>query len=136
MKRKWYIVIALLFVAVIILYSNIYVNHLVEVQNFFDLNITKEFIFLFILNVFMGLLFGVENFIKNFSLSGKWHFNIIRFVILGVPALFFSFSYLSFCLLYFLNFPISSLPLAAPLREGFARMFLGYTLISSIYKKN
>ena len=83
--------------------------------------------------IFIGMIFGLEGFIKNLQRSGKWHIDTNRLLIIGLPSLFLSIEYFRFLLLNnVLNLGVFYL--IAPASEPFFRFVVGYALISSIYK--
>ena len=90
-----------------------------------------------VLNIFMGMIFGFESFISNLQSSGKWHIDIKRLLIIGLPSLLFSVEFVRFFLLnsFLSNIGMSTFYLIAPATEPFFRFIFGYTVLTSIYKK-
>jgi TM2 domain-containing membrane protein YozV len=79
----------------------------------------------------LGIIFGIEKFIKEINSEGKWKINISKLLILGIPSLFFS----AIISIYIL--PISFIIefITAKGVMQFFRMFLGYICITSLYKQ-
>jgi hypothetical protein len=86
-----------------------------------------------LINIFMGMIFALEGFIKSMKMPGKWHLDVKRLIIIGVPLLFLSIEYFDFIILQEV-FDRNNFSLAAPARESFLRFLLGYIILSSIYK--
>jgi hypothetical protein len=88
----------------------------------------------------IGVLLGLEHFIKEKKKDGKWSLNRPKLVLIGIPSLYFSAA-----ILLFYNSLISNTFLAYPIGvlfnnngSHFLAVFnvvFGYTIITSFYKK-
>jgi len=92
-----------------------------------------------VLNIIMGMIFGIEGFLKNMQSGGQWHIDIKRLLLIGIPSLLLSIEFFHFFLLdtFLLNkvMGISTMYLIAPAREPFFRFLVGYIILTSIYKE-
>jgi uncharacterized membrane protein YsdA (DUF1294 family) len=85
---------------------------------------------LFVLNIIIGLLFGLDRLTAERKKSGKWKIDIPRIIILGLPSLFFSLSYY----IALLNIEIFTLILYGTDYIPIFQILLGYVLITCLYK--
>lgn len=75
----------------------------------------------------IGVVLGLDKFLIELKHEGKWKFDIMKLIILGIPSLIFSMPYLIITVI--------------PLKTEFGNMFiissiiLGYTLVSSLSKE-
>lgn len=76
----------------------------------------------------IGVVLGLDKFLSELTQKGKWSFDIIKFLILGIPSLIFSMQYL---VLTFIQIPSSFNNMYT-----IANIVLGHTLISSFYKEH
>ena len=76
----------------------------------------------------LGALLGIEHLIDQFKKSGRFKFNLERFLIVGIPAFVLSIDYLE---LYYVRVGLTYTPIFLL----FLRMVFGYYLITSIYKQ-
>lgn len=143
-RSRYYTVVILILIALIHIYMKIYVKYLqtwpgpnqaiMDSLTLFNIQHVGALIF----NILIGMVFGFENFWYHLKQKGKWSIDIKRLIIIGIPSLIFSIEFFHF---YFLdNFlsvltNMSTLHLIAPAREPFFRFLVGYTIITSIYKK-
>ena len=76
----------------------------------------------------IGVVLGLDKFLIELKHEGKWKFDIIKLIILGIPSLIFSIPYLV----------ISVISLQASFSNIFtiSPIIFGYTLISSLSKDN
>ncbi len=140
MKNIKYIALLVLFLFAIQMYSIIYVKYLyawplsgagmMSDLSYFSL---KHLVTL-IITVILGMLFGLETFIRNITKTGKWTINLRRLIIIGIPLLFLSIEYFDFIILNNI-LGMGNQLLTTPGRESFFRLMLGYILISSFEKK-
>jgi hypothetical protein len=91
----------------------------------------------FIFNLVIGLLMGIENFIKEINKAGTWKINLPKIILMGLPALFFSLTYHFACI----NNPFVQNKLLRYVTIGtnFIPVFqiiLGYVFITCLYKYN
>ncbi|NLP15745.1 MAG: hypothetical protein GX379_01690 [Clostridiales bacterium] len=84
----------------------------------------------FVLNIIIGLLFGLDRLTAERKKSGKWKIDIPRIIILGLPSLFFSLSYY----IALLNIEIFTLILYGTDYIPIFQILLGYVLITCLYK--
>jgi hypothetical protein len=89
----------------------------------------------FIFNMVIGLLIGIEHFIKEFNKAGTWKINLSKIVLLGLPSLYFSLTYHIACI----NNPFiqNKLLRYVTLGTNFIPVFqivLGNVLITCLYK--
>ena len=145
-KKTGYYVISIIIVILIVhAYMKLYLNHLMAspfpheaVMNSLSEFSLKHFGSL-VVNVIMGMVFGIESFIKNVKKNGQWHVNVQKLLIIGIPSLILSIEFFHFHLLR-LPFVRESLHMSihyliAPAREPFFRFLLGYTILTSFYKE-
>jgi hypothetical protein len=92
-----------------------------------------------LITISIGVLLGMENFIRELRKKGKWKVNLTKLILTGLPSLYFS---LSNFLMYYNNTVLHS-TIAYPLARflwfgtGYVVLFqliLGYILITSFYK--
>lgn len=74
----------------------------------------------------IGVVLGLDRFLLELNREGKWHFDITKLIILGIPSLIFSMPYLVFI---FIKLPNSFSNICT-----ISSIILGYTLISNPYK--
>lgn len=97
------------------------------------------YLYAYLINVFFGIVLGLENFITEFKKEGRWTINLPRLLILGLPLLYFSLG------LFFIFMPFRFLydylanPIILFLGEGvdfitFFQIFLGYIICTSFIK--
>ncbi|GMQ58830.1 hypothetical protein AN1V17_32260 [Vallitalea sediminicola] len=141
MKNKTfrYLFLLLLIVFFVHIYSMIYVEHLkawpetgmgmMSSISYFSM---KHFATLLI-NIVMGTLFGLESLLRHMRIQGKWHINIRKLLLLGIPLLLLSIEYFNFILLNDL-LRLGNRYLLVPAREPFFRFMLGYVIITSFHK--
>jgi len=77
----------------------------------------------------LGALLGIEHLIDQFKKSGRFKFNLERFLIVGIPAFILSIEFLE---LYYVRIGLTYTPIFLL----FLRMVFGYYLVTSIYKQN
>ncbi len=85
-------------------------------------------IILQLLHYLLGALLGIEHLIDQFKKSGRFKFNLERFLIVGIPAFILSIDYLE---LYYVRIGLTYTPIFLL----FLRMVFGYYLVTSIYKQ-
>ena len=81
-----------------------------------------------LLHYLLGALLGIEHLIDQFKKSGRFKFNLERFLIVGIPAFVLSIEYLE---LYYVRVGLTYTPVFLL----FLRMVFGYYLVTSIYKQ-
>jgi len=94
------------------------------------------YLYSFVIFFLTGVVFGLDFFINELNKQGQWKVNLLKICIYGIPALIFAsyvivvvpIPFLSSNLLYY---RVSNINLFI----NFAQTFLGYTLITSFYKK-
>lgn len=90
-------------------------------------------------NMSFGVILGIEHIFENRKQNGKWHIDYKRLLIMGIPALLLSVEAVHFFLieniLKEIGMGFSNFHLAAPAREPFFRILLGYVLVTSFYKE-
>ena len=142
--KKWIYYIFFIIIIVIIgqLYSDFYIKYL-QAYPYSGMSIMSslsEFhlkhLLILLIHIFMGMIFALEGFMNNLKAKGKWHIDIKRLVIIGIPLLFLSIEYFNFFILQtFFKNCISVFSLLAPAREPFFRFLLGYVILSSFHKE-
>ena len=89
----------------------------------------------------IGILLGLEHFIKEISKKGIWKLNLPKLVLIGVPSLYFS----VFIFIYYSNIPFISQYLSynwlifSQGNTSYIAIFqviLGYIIVTSFYKVN
>ncbi|MDF2535732.1 MAG: hypothetical protein K0R18_1891 [Bacillales bacterium] len=91
--------------------------------------------------VSIGLLLGLEYFIKEMKKVGKWKINLPKILLLGIPSLYFSFGiYIYFGMGNFLPNVLTS-PIAMLMNKSnnfmvVFQLILGHTIITIFYKKD
>lgn len=91
----------------------------------------------FIFNVVIGLILGFEHLINERRKVGSWKINLPKVVLVGIPSLFFSLTYL--IALINNSFVQNKLLVYARLGTNFIPIFqiiLGYVAITCLYKYN
>ena len=92
-----------------------------------------------LITVGIGLLLGIDQLINEIKKVGTWKINLPKIIIVGLPSLYFSFSYvLLYSNNYFLH-DIISYPSLKLLMYGASylplfQLILGYVFITSFYK--
>jgi hypothetical protein len=93
-----------------------------------------------LINIGIGIMLGLEHLIKEIRKDGTWKINLPKIVLVGLPSLYFSFSYF---LVYSNNLQFKQNIITYPLTKlmiygtGFVSLFqliLGYVVITSFYK--
>lgn len=105
----------------------------------YEMDLSLNHVVLVIVNILVGMLFGIELFLSNFKKSGKWKIDYKRLLILGLPLLILSCSYFVFLLFTEVIEPQISgsvLSLYPEGRDIFYRAAFGYILITSFYKND
>ncbi|AET69097.1 hypothetical protein Desor_3617 [Desulfosporosinus orientis DSM 765] len=82
--------------------------------------------------IVIGLLLGLEHFLKEFRKQGRWTVNLIRLVIMGIPSGISAF-YLVLSFAFSLKIP--SFMTYSTLFYEFSGLIFGYTIMTSFYKK-
>ncbi len=92
------------------------------------------FVVQFFIFCFLGIVFGFEKFISEIKKEGRWHINLPRLLIIGIPSLsigIYVILYNTFLFIPpFLNLVFVNFILFINLMQ----MILGYTIITSFYK--
>jgi Na+/melibiose symporter-like transporter len=88
---KYFVYIILIFV---LLSLKEFFNERLEFNYYRILNITYLLFIIFIINVFIGLLLGLEHFIEQIKKDGAWRINFPKLILMGLPSLLFSLVYL------------------------------------------
>lgn len=94
---------------------------------------TYPYIYIYIFSsIFVGMLIGVETFLREAAKRGKWKINGEKLLFLGLPSLYLTFK-------SFIPFPVFSqklpfLPYINPDIIPIVAIMLGYTFITSFYK--
>ncbi|MFZ7131907.1 MAG: hypothetical protein ACOWWR_06075 [Eubacteriales bacterium] len=88
------------------------------------------------INVILGMVFGVKNFVKNKIIDGRWKVDVKKLLIIGIPSLLlaiepFHFALLNHLLIYV---GVGSLALIAPAAQPFFGFLIGYVILTSFYK--
>ena len=100
----------------------------------------NPFIIAIVFYISIGLLLGLEHVIQEINKIGSWRINVAKFVLLGIPSLYFSFG----VFIYFgigkilpnvLTYPIAMLMSNKVDFLSVFQIILGYSIISSFYKK-
>jgi hypothetical protein len=146
MKRRkalHYMIFILIAIVIVQLYSYVYGQYLkawpepgMALMDSLSLFSFKHFIALLI-TVFMGMMFGLEIFLRYTQMPGSWHIDWKRLLLIGLPSLLLSIEYFNFLILIHILHRgiIGSMDLMAPAREPFFRFLLGYIVMTSFYKK-
>jgi hypothetical protein len=99
----------------------------------------------FVLCFFLGVLLGIEYFIKKYIQKGKWKIDRTRLIIIGTPLLFLSVSFLLISPYGFFPNVIFTHTVIFLLIDNkifidkilsFSQIILGYIFITSFYKDN
>ena len=134
-KHVKYIAYLIIILVFLTFYNNIYGKFLIEEEKSpFIPVFSIEFFITLIFDVLLGAFFGLERFISNLKSLGKWKINLTKLLIIGIPTAFLSVTYFNFLIINTLN--LYYMQLLSPSREAFFRLLLGYTIISSFYKKD
>ena len=125
MRLKYAVVIALFIViALIISHLLLPIDMQLRVMHRYTIG---TIISMQLLHYLLGALLGLEHLIDQLKKSGKFKFNLERFLIVGIPAFILSIEYLE---LYYVRVGLTYTPAFLL----FLRMVFGYYLITSIYK--
>ncbi len=81
-----------------------------------------------LLHYLLGALLGIEHLLEQFKESGRFMFNLDRFLIVGIPAFVLSIEYLE---PYYVRVGLTYTPVFLL----FLRMVFGYYLVTSICKQ-
>lgn len=121
---------------ILVLYQNNFQNLAWGISGVYMFNIVMLVIFGII-----GAVLGIENLIIETKKEGTWKINFYKILILGVPSLYFSLTYIiSYCSINFIN-SVLSYPASYLLDKntnifiGIFQVILGYSIITSFYKK-
>jgi len=122
---------------VLVLYQN-------NMQNFAWGSLSVYIFNILMLVIFgaIGAALGFENLLIEAKKEGTWKINFYKIVILGVPSLYFSLTYcIYYCNIDFIR-NILSYPAAYLFAKntnifiGMFQVILGYSIITSFYKRN
>ena len=125
MRLKYAVVIALFIViALIISHLLLPIDMQLRVMHRYTIG---TIISMQLLHYLLGALLGLEHLMGQLKKSGRFKFNLERFLIVGIPAFILSIEYLE---LYYVRVGLTYTPAFLL----FLRMVFGYYLITSIYK--
>ena len=89
----------------------------------------------------IGAILGFDHFIGEIRKEGKWRFSLSKVIILGLPSLYISLTYVFFYSnvnVHFLQniiaYPLLSLLRYSPDSVSFFQLIFGYTIITSFNK--
>ncbi len=126
MKLK-YAVILVIFIVIALIISHLLLP-IDMVRNVMYRYTIGTVISLQLLHYSLGALLGIEHLIDQFKQSGRFKFNLERFLIVGIPAFILSIDYLE---LYYVRIGLTYTPIFLL----FLRIVFGYYLVTSIYKQ-
>ena len=125
MKLK-YTVIIVLFILIALIISHLMLPIDIELRRMARFSLIP-IVGMQLLYYLLGALLGIEHLIDQFKKSGRFKFNLERFLIVGIPAFVLSIEYLE---LYYVRTGLYY----TPTYMIFLRMVFGYYLITSMYK--
>ncbi|OLS03036.1 hypothetical protein [Tissierella creatinophila] len=132
---------------ILLIAALIYLDGYVEKQQYIYQRETFNLSFVYfaismIIKISIGLLLGLEYIIKEIRKEGNWKINLSKIILMVIPSLYFSMSYL-FMYLYNDNliYRILTYPGFIFIQNGSGFVFvfqlvLGYSLITSFYKQS
>ncbi len=126
MKLK-YAVVLVIFIVIALIISHLLLP-IDMVRNVMHRYTIGTVISLQLLHYSLGALLGIEHLIDQFKKSGRFKFNLERFLIVGIPAFILSIDYLEF---YYVRIGLTYTPIFLL----FLRIVFGYYLVTSIYKR-
>jgi len=132
---RYVLYIIFIYIAFVV-YSEIFVWNFIHVSReyaYADLNF--DYFAALAADILLGTLFGLEHIKTNRKIIGKWRTNWLKLAIVGSPLLLMSMSHIVFIIAMKLGLNRLIYMLAVPWRQIFFRLFLGYIIITSFYKK-
>lgn len=142
MKSRWiyYIVFILVIFAFILFGNSMHLNYQENARLTFRYSIEK----VFLMNLYsfggIGLLLGLETFLRERKKPGKWKVNTKKLVVMGIPSLLASLLFfLIYCQVNFgewFNTIYSNLYIQSGLFVQSSLVVFGYVIASSFYKYN
>lgn len=143
-KKSWlkYMVYIFLLAGAIFLKDYISRTYQVDVEENFTPYVVSMGVVI-IMNMLIGVLLGLENLMEERKKEGSWKINIPKIVLMLIPSLYFSSTYILYFLLYAMDGFIQKI-LTYPILifstngSGFIEIFQlisGYILITSFYKE-
>lgn len=141
--KSWlkYFFIIILILVMVFLGQYVFESIRRNVQETYNINPYFQNIIMLIFYGGIGLLLGLEHLIQEIKKQGKWVVNIPKLVLMGIPSLYFSLSiFIYYSSSQFVR-EVLSYPTGILLNNGgnFISVFqliLGYSIITSFYKKN
>ncbi len=126
MKLKYAVILALyIVIALIISHLLLPIDMQLRVMHRYTIGTV---ISMQLLHYLLGALLGLEHLTGQFKKSGRFKFNLERFLIVGIPAFVLSIEYLE---LYYVRIGLTYTPIFLL----FLRIVFGYYLVTSIYKQ-
>ena len=130
------------FVYIVLIFSLLYLKNFIDVKfkynNLRYLYTAYLLMANYVINLFIGLILGLDNFIAEIKKEGSWKINLPKLLIIAIPSLYFSVS----VMIYYMTDTIFSVPAGMLIKNGntsFMNIFqliLGYSIITSFYKIN
>jgi hypothetical protein len=114
-----------------ILISQYFLLYLQKKMATFSFSPVIYLITIFVVYLLLGALLGIEYFFKNKAKEGSWQINLEKLLLIGIPALAFSYIPLYIKLQQWLHIPINESNQAYII----CTIILGYTIITSFERK-
>jgi len=93
---------------------------------------SSYFWFLPIYPILLGFLIALPQFIRNTHKTGAWHFHWIKFLVMGIPALYIAFTYI----IYFSRFGNLLPVIHSQQLYIISGIIFGHVLLTSFYKQS
>lgn len=135
-----YFLILILIIVYLAVFNKIFDSITSYQASSYKYNIALNYAVSFIYYLGIGMILGLSNLINEFKKSGKWRINFFKLIIIGLPALFFSFSILIYYG-FILNYPIIISLLNFVIKfikniDKISGIFFGFIFVTSFYKFN
>ncbi len=132
---KYFVYIVLI---VALLYLKNFINARFENSYLRYMNTAYLLIGKYIINLFIGIILGLDNLIAEMKKEGSWKINLPKLLIIAIPALYFSLG----IMIYYMTDSILSVPAGLLIKNGNSsfmdifQLILGYSIITSFYKSS
>lgn len=130
------------FIYIVLIFSLLYLKNFIDVKfkyNYLRYLYTAYLLIAnYVINLFIGLILGLDNFIAEIKKEGSWKINLPKLLIVAIPSLYFSAS----VVIYYMTDNFFSVPAGLLIKSGNTKfmdifqLILGYSIITSLYKIN
>jgi hypothetical protein len=141
--KPWlkYLIYSVLIIGLVILNEYVCQKHKAA---YYRMNFSVEYLYSAIsmlICIGIGALLGLEQLLKEIKREGSWKVNIPRLLIIGLPSLYFAFSFLIMYITYhnsiiirILIYPLFFLMHFGTYYTAIFQLIFGYVMITSFYK--